>query len=265
MRYCNFYIVKEVFLQKRLFNTSSCPPDVTVILNVHREGLASINSMKSMIDASTHAIGDGLAVECLIVADRSDRDTLDATTLMTDVGATLLEADYGDLSGARNLGVKHSRGRFLAFLDGDDLWSRNWVSEAYKEAHKNPLETVFHPEANLFFGQNFSPSWLVHEDDTTYESNWITLAMRNHWTSLSFANKQIYESVPYKPNCIEKRLGYEDWSWNADVISRGCRHKTVKGTVHFVRVSAISMARRARAARSLMTPTTMFQNKLQKS
>ena len=251
-------------MQRNLFNSISYDPDVTLILNAHREGLASINSMKSMIDASASAIADGINIECLIVADRSDQDTLDATTLMTDLGATLLKVDYGDLSDARNLGVRRSRGKFLAFLDGDDLWSRNWISEAYKEAHRNALETVFHPEANLFFGEDFAPSWLVHGDDTTYESNWITLAMRNHWTSLSFANRQIYESTPYKPNRIEKGLGYEDWSWNADVISLGCCHRTVKGTVHFVRVSAISMARKARAARSLMTPTAMFRNKLQR-
>src|SRR5271166_3909422 len=153
--------------------------EITAILNVHREGILAHSSLLSIADARQTAEASGIGVEVLAIADCSDRSTLD--TLALTAGVQVLETRVDDLGLARNLGVAAAKGRYIAFLDGDDLWGRCWLRAAYERATTESRPVVWHPEACLYFGSKHEPSWLIHPDMEAIEGDWVTLGIRNQW------------------------------------------------------------------------------------
>lgn len=63
-----------------------------------------------------------------------------------------LKKDPTNLASARNCGAKHARGRYLAFLDGDDCWAPDFLSDMVPMIEAgNGLDVVY---ANaVFFGR----------------------------------------------------------------------------------------------------------------
>ena len=84
------------------------------------------------------------------------------------------ERENGDLSDARNVGIIHSQGEFISFIDSDidsDDWiDPTYVEDLYKAALLNDSEVVvsnykeFHNEQNVY---------LIHFFDDYYERNYI--------------------------------------------------------------------------------------------
>src|SRR5208283_2186766 len=186
-------------------NRCSAMTQITAILNVHREGILAHASLLSIAAARQTAATAGIAVEVIAVADCSDRLTLD--TLAADAGVQVLETSVDDLGLARNVGVAAARGQYIAFLDGDDLWGRCWLRAAYEAATTESRPTVWHPEASLYFGSKHEPHWLIHPDIETIEGDWVSLGLRNQWTSLSFASRTTYLEVPYRRTNLAQGCG----------------------------------------------------------
>lgn len=237
-------------------------PEITAILNVSREGLLAHNSYQSIVMACSAAEAADITVEIVVVADRPDAATVTYLDVVSDLGARVLTVDVGDLGLARNAGVAHASGRYIAFLDGDDLWGRQWLIEALKVAKLAAEPTIWHPEASLFFGTGMPSYWFTHHDIDTERGDWTTLALRNLWTSLSFGSREIYEEVPYRATALNQGFGYEDWCWNAETIARGVFHRCVPGTVHLVRQRADSLVRRTAMRRALVTPNPLFRDRV---
>lgn len=61
--------------------------------------------------------------EALVVNDNSEDDTVDVVLGFHDPRIRLMNFNSGGIIAAcRNLGIRNSRGRFVAFLDSDDKW-----------------------------------------------------------------------------------------------------------------------------------------------
>lgn len=79
------------------------------------------------------------------------------------------EKNNGGLSDARNVGIIHSQGEFISFIDSDDWIDPTYVEDLYKAALLNDSEVVvsnykeFHNEQNVY---------LIHFFDDYYESNY---------------------------------------------------------------------------------------------
>ena len=60
--------------------------------------------------------------ELLIVDDGSPDRSVEICQQFTDPRIKIIRQQNRGLAGARNTGIRHAQGEYLAFLDGDDLW-----------------------------------------------------------------------------------------------------------------------------------------------
>lgn len=77
--------------------------------------------------------------ELLVVDDGSTDRTREKLGAFKDERIRVLTIPNGGVSRARNLGIEKAAGKFIAFLDGDDVWHPGHLSRAYEylSSHKD--------------------------------------------------------------------------------------------------------------------------------
>jgi glycosyltransferase involved in cell wall biosynthesis len=76
--------------------------------------------------------------ELLIVNDGSTDSSLDVVRTFKDSRINIFTKQNGGESSARNFGIKYSKFDFIAFLDADDLWEKNYLEKIYGLIMKYP-------------------------------------------------------------------------------------------------------------------------------
>jgi glycosyltransferase involved in cell wall biosynthesis len=89
---------------------------VSIIIPVYNRKAMIVNAIKS-IQNQTYT-----NYEILVVDDGSSDGTQKAVKAFNDSRITLIETDHNGAYIARNKGLKKARGKFIAFLDSDDIW-----------------------------------------------------------------------------------------------------------------------------------------------
>lgn len=231
--------------------------DVTAAVNLHREGSAALPSMISAWRSVEHARAHGINAELLLVLDRSDDSTTRVADRWTSRGARVVHVDVGDLGAARNRAVATcGDSEWIAFLDADDLWGEYWLTAAYTAVLESGGESqhdVWHPAVNIIFGDHHS--LLHHVDSSDASFSWARFRLHNQWTALSFVRRSTIEDIPYPRNDLASGFGFEDWSWNEEVLRRGGRHRVVADTCHFIHRSS-NPSLLSQSQHALRTPYT---------
>lgn len=206
--------------------------DISVVITAHREGLIAAQSARSAEDAVAEAARHGLRCETVVVLDRADALTTDVLHNALGQRARYLISDEGDPGGARNRGVEAAAGETVAFLDADDLWSRNWLAAGHAQIVARP-DSVAHSACNLVFGRKRLLWW--HTDSETALFDPAYLGWTNYWDALTIARTEIHRRFPFRANDLRRGFGHEDWHWNIVTLRNGIPHKPVPGTMHFKR------------------------------
>jgi hypothetical protein len=228
--------------------------DITVILNCHREGLLANPSCSSLELAKAAAQRAGIAIEVLVILDRADEMTAEFIHDRAPGDWKLIWVNFGDLGRSRNEGVRLARGRWIAFLDADDLFSVNWLLLAFIAAENDKRLVVWHTEFDLYFGRD--TGLYKNSDMDTDEVDIESLIGKNMWSALCFSSKDLLLTCQYQEMQRERQIGYEDWAWNQAVLGCGAIHKTVPNTCHFIRLKEVgSLNLEAGAARCIPLPS----------
>lgn len=238
--------------------------DITAVINGHGEGLLAHASLRSLARCASVAREHGHSVELLAVLDRPSALTLEVfeSFARTCPELRIEVVQHGDLGYARNSAVAFANGQHVAFLDADDIWGESWLVQTLAAARADRRNIVWHPEINVYFG--VAPHLFLHMDMEDERFRVATLAHTNTWTSLCFSSTEFLRQVPYTGTHLKENIGYEDWSFNIDVIRKGGIHKIVPGTTHAIRTRHTSLVKATSAAGCIPRPSGFLRDVLRR-
>lgn len=158
---------------------------VSIIIPTYNRGHLVLDTLKSVQNQSYHNF------ECIIVDDDSNDNTDEVVKhfCLKDSRFHYLERPANRLKGAnacRNFGLENSKGKYINWLDSDDLFADNHIQEhlSVHDKHKNIVASV--SEAGTFinsiddninkWSNIFSQNDLI-EDMLTSKVSWQTAAV----------------------------------------------------------------------------------------
>jgi glycosyltransferase involved in cell wall biosynthesis len=94
-------------------------------------------------------------LEIIVVDDGSTDSSYMVTKRFEEDGVTVLSKENGGAASARNLGVYQSSGRYIAFLDSDDIWLPNKI-ETMIEAVRGVSDPVVAYSSYFFVNDSYS-------------------------------------------------------------------------------------------------------------
>ncbi len=235
---------------------------ISVVVTTHREGLLLPATLKALQRTIDCAAALGFTSEVLISLDRPDDVTAEIVKSISERSYRVVENDFGDPGLCRNACVGLASGDFIAVLDGDDLFSSDWLGRAAQAAMFDRRAIIWHPEINIVFGED--NHLFVHQDMEDPDFDLLSLVAYNPWTALCFGRRDLFLDAPYVPINFRAGVGHEDWAWNRHCIELGYLHKVVIGTGHAIRRKAISQVKLAALAGAQPVPSSVFRDVLER-
>ncbi|MDZ8137918.1 MAG: glycosyltransferase [Nostoc sp. DedQUE04] len=107
-------------------------PTISVIIPAY-------NSERTIVDTIVSVQQQTFSdFEIIVINDGSTDGTLKLLDELKDSRIKVFSYENGGLSVARNRGISHAKGDFIAFLDADDLWTADKLELQLEALQKNP-------------------------------------------------------------------------------------------------------------------------------
>lgn len=213
--------------------------DLSIVITAHSEGLVAHKTMRSVFEAAEVLKRKNIIYEIIIHIDNGTKATIEYfDRYKNEPNFRIFQNNFGDTGPSRNFAVEQAQGKYVAFLDGDDLISKNWYATAIKILENSKEEIVVHPEAILTFGVGQPNVLTIQDESLNTEKDILVLIGENRWGSVLMARKETLLKVPYKT--LGSGYGHEDYVFNLDTINAGVAHKIAKKTILFYRRSESS-------------------------
>lgn len=143
--------------------------------------------------------------EVIIVNDGSTDNGLELIQRYSNSKIKIINQVNQGVSIARNNGIRVSKGKYISFLDADDLWKKNHLSEVFKAAENYPHENVFCSNYEVFYSEkkikrtNFS---IPIKNKYTLINNFFKASLKSSiaLTSGVTVKKQILAKNLFDPN-----------------------------------------------------------------
>ena len=190
--------------KRKLELTSLMHPDVSVILNIHRESGYVLRTLRSLDEAASFARHEGIHSELIVVLDRADELTRNVTKSAICCGfetIRYIEADHGSLGLARNTGIAAANGKYVWTADADDLVSYNCIAAMHAVAEATPGSVVF-PEYLVGFGDDH---WVgKYFDDSVVEA--ADFIYGHPYISRIFLHRDVFKDLQFADVRLSPRL-----------------------------------------------------------
>lgn len=227
--------------------------DLSLIVTAHDETLVCGPTMESADVAVAAARAAGYAVQTIIALDKATAATTEYFHQPDFDHWERWTMDEGDLGRVRNALVPQTSGRFIAFLDADDLFSENWLADGLDtltDAEERGERVIAHPEVNIIFDGGKYLWHNIDQDSPLFTPHFMYV--RNCYDSLCLAPREAHLAVPYVQRDVPNGLSYQDWQFAVETMSEGWKHVVVPDTIIFKRRRDFSLVVESRNRRSII-------------
>ncbi|MEO0684945.1 MAG: glycosyltransferase family 2 protein, partial [Cyanobacteria bacterium J06649_11] len=149
-------------------------------------------------------------LEILIIDDGSPDNSIEICQQFTDPRIKIIRQQNQGVSGARDNGIRHAQGEYLAFLDADDIWLSQKI-----EKH------VQHLDNRSEVGISFSRSALINENGQSLNSYQMPKLKDIEPSDLLYSNplangssgvfrREVFQEVAFTTDCHQIELCYFD-------------------------------------------------------
>ncbi len=210
--------------------------DLTVFVTAHNETLVCGPTMTSADAAVEAARSAGFSVQTVVALDNASEATTEYFNQSDLSHWQTWDVHEGDPGLVRNALVPRAAGRWIAFLDADDLFSENWLVEGaatLRAAAERGERVIAHPEVNLIFDGGTQLNHNVSQDSPLFTPYF--LYVRNCYDTLCLTPREAHLEVPYGRRDIAHGLSREDWQFGIETMARDWRHVIVPDTIIFKR------------------------------
>jgi catechol 2,3-dioxygenase-like lactoylglutathione lyase family enzyme len=227
--------------------------DLTVVVTAHDETVVCGPSIQAADASIAEARRRGYTVQPIIALDKPTDAT--AAYFAQDRFAHWERRTYGegDLGRVRNALLPDTDGRFVAFLDADDMFSENWLAEGVARlarAEADGQRVIAHPELNIFF--DGVSTVLVNIDQTSPLFTPHYFYFRNYYDSLCMAPREAHLESPYVSRDIPNGLSFQDFQFSIETMERGWEHVVVRDTIIFKRRRDVSLVTESSGRKSIV-------------
>lgn len=109
---------------------------ISVIIPVYNGEKTIIKTLKSVLTQTFSNI------EIIIINDGSTDSTLEVISSITDIRIKILSYSNAGLAASRNRGISESTGKYISFIDADDLWTPDKLEVQLKALHQFPQAAI---------------------------------------------------------------------------------------------------------------------------
>ena len=210
---------------------------LTVGITAHAEGVIAHKTIMSVFAALAELDAKKYPYEIIVHIDNGDEATEGYFRRWeNDARFRIIRSHFGDLGMSRNCIVKNARGKYVAFLDADDMLSSNFYVNAIRRMEESEETIMVHPNVQLNFGAGTLLEYTVRSDSFDKFEDAIVSAGVNRWCSSIMGKKETFLEYPYMKT--ERGYGYEDYNLNTNTVGHGIKHMVAPETVMFYRQKA---------------------------
>lgn len=98
--------------------------------------------LKECLDSALAQEMDDMEIICVNDGSTDSSKSILDEYAMLDSRVVVITQENQGLSGARNTGMKHAKGKYICFLDSDDMLAYNALPQLYKMAEEKKLEIL---------------------------------------------------------------------------------------------------------------------------
>ncbi|NII12385.1 glycosyltransferase [Oleiagrimonas sp. C23AA] len=235
---------------------------ISGIVTFHKERELAVPTLHSIERMRCFLESHGWQMELVMTLDGDDAATEQAVLDHPAVRPSdvLHRIHVSDLSLSRNYAIERARGTYVATLDGDDLFSENWIHGAVQLIEATGPKTIVHPALLIAFGAWTAYWYQIDQTDERFLPE--SLMSLNHWNACSVARREVFVQCPYQYARVgESGFGFEDWHWNCETIAQGYTHRVAPNTFRLERRKAegsLNVAHQSHAA--ILRPTAFFDS-----
>jgi len=193
-------------------NTTSQTPKISVIIPFYNSGKTLKNSIQSVINQTF------IDFELLLVNDASSDNVLDEIKLLLDDPRIkiITHSENQGAAASRNTGIKHATGKYVAFLDADDIWYKDKLTKQYAFMENAPdnIKASCTSFDMVRYSGNTGKRFLSKDKDWTRE---LIGGCSVSPGSTLIAHRSLFSELEIGPYPSDMRR-LEDWDWLLNYI-----------------------------------------------